>query len=53
MRVPSDRLYVRLDVARAAFANAVNPQFRLTAMQEIDALKAEIVRRGLPPVEAR
>ena len=50
-RIPSDRLYVRLDVARTVYASATTRDLREKTEAEIHAIRAEIRRRGLPPSE--
>jgi hypothetical protein len=47
MTVPTGRLLVRLSLAQTAFARAQTPFLRRKSMDEIDAVKAEMIRRGL------
>ena len=47
-KVPNGALSVRLSLARTRFAYAQTSYARAKAMDEIDALKAEIMRRQHP-----
>jgi hypothetical protein len=47
MNVPTGRLAVRLSIAQTSFAQARTTFARAKAMDEIDALRAEMIRRGL------
>ena len=46
MNVPTGRLAVRLSLAQTAFARAQTSFARLKAMDEIEAVRTEMVRRG-------
>jgi hypothetical protein len=49
-KVPTGALTVRLSLARTRFAYAQTSYARAKAMDEIDAVKAELMRRQHPTV---
>jgi len=49
-KVPNGELAVRLSLARTRFAYAQTSYAREKAMRDIDALKAELMRRQHPEV---
>jgi hypothetical protein len=51
MNVPTGRLAVRLSLAQAAFARAQSSLPRLRAMEEIEAVRREMIRRGFKVAE--